>query len=90
MSLALLSVKPCAECGREMPVGRRGGGRVCDACKYERRRLLLRARRLNTKKCRRCRGAVRREGAHCTDYCRWIAMLKRRHQKIILVLGDIL
>ena len=87
--LNIIPLKQCGLCGTHIPRGRSGGGKLCDSCKYEKRKILLKLKRLKQKKCHSCGGIILREGVYCSDYCRWIRMLDRRHQKIILRVKDL-
>ena len=90
MSLQLLhKVKHCRTCSGIIPEGREGGGRNCDKCKYARRKMLLKLKRLRQKKCHNCGGMVLCEGVHCSEYCKWIKTLDWKHHKIIKRISDL-
>lgn len=91
----LIHVAKCPTCPNMVPVGRQRPDkpRRCDQCKnrdqYQKRRLLLKVKRVKQKRCHGCGGQVQKLGVHCSDYCKWITSLKHRHYKIILSIGDL-
>ena len=105
MSLQLINVAKCGtkDCNNMVPVGRLRPEvpRKCDQCKnrirYEKQRLFLKLKRLRTpRKCRGCHGVITERDpgryAHhvfCTDYCRWLAILRRNNKGVITRLSQI-
>ena len=92
MSLNILYNR-CKGCGADVPMGKRGGPTLCVSCsnrkKYQKRKFMQKIARLKQKKCHSCGGIILREGVYCSDYCKWIRMLDRRHQKIIKRIADL-